>query len=126
MQIKEIKEQVAIKVKNYTKPILIFLISLVALYGAIYLFTKKEHAPVELQAAIDSLTKANAILIQRQKQLDSTIKAYDERVSRIDGQISGVKQRTTIIKEYYHDQIQAVGLYNLTQVDSFFKQRYNY
>ena len=82
--------------------------------------------PANLQATIDSLTNANKELVERQKQIDSTIKVYETEVQHVDTKIGDIKEKTTIIREYYHEQAQAVSTYTPTQVDSFFKARYNY
>lgn len=126
MQRKQIKEKVTEVTRSYTKPVLYILLSLVLLYGAIYLFTRKEHMPADLQATIDSLTNANIKLIEHQKQIDSTIKVYEAEVKEVDNQIDHIKEKTTIIREYYHEQSQAASSYTPTQVDSFFRNRYGY
>ena len=82
--------------------------------------------PADLQATIDSLTNANKALIEHQKQIDSTIHVYEAEVHKVDFKINNIKEKTTIIKEYYHEVSQQVDHYNATQVDSFFKSRYNY
>ena len=82
--------------------------------------------PKEYKDAIDALTKANKELVERQKQIDSTIKVYNDKINQVDFQINNIKEKTTIIKEYYHEQSVAVNNYTPTQVDSFFKARYNY
>ena len=129
MQTKKAKKQVVIlaeKGKGYLKPLLYVMVSLIVLYGVIYLFTKKDHIPADLQATIDSLTQANADLAEHQKQIDSTIKVYESEVKQVDNQIDNIKEKTTIIREYYHEQSQAASSYTPTQVDSFFKNRYGY
>ena len=82
--------------------------------------------PADLKATIDSLTRVNATLVEHQKQIDSTIKVYETEVKQVDDQIDNVKEKTTIIREYYHEQSQAASSYTPTQVDSFFKTRYGY
>lgn len=126
MQRKQIKEEATKIVKSYGKPVLYVLVGLVLLYGCIYLFTKKDHMPADLKATIDSLTKANALLIEHQKQIDSTIRVYEAEVKQVDSQIDHIKEKTTIIREYYHEQSQAASTYTPTQVDSFFRSRYGY
>ena len=129
MQIKQTKDQLvslAEKIKGYIKPALYVIGSLALLYGLVYILTKKEQMPAELQATIDSLNKANIELVLHQKQIDSIIKLYDIQIKQVDDKISNLKEKTTIIREYYHEQSQATDKYTPTQVDSFFKQRYNY
>ena len=118
--------QLILMVKKNYKTILIVIGSLILLYGFIWVITRKPQIPEEYKIAIDSLTQANKVLIERQKQIDSTIHVYEAEVKQVDHQIDNIKEKTTIIKEYYHDVSQQVEHYDATQVDSFFKTRYNY
>jgi len=111
---------------KYLKPVLYIIGGFVLLYALIWVFTRKPQMPAEYKAAIDSLTKANAALAAQQKQLDSTINVYESEVKQIDFQIDNIKEKTTVVKEYHHEVIQQVNHYDATQVDSFFKARYNY
>ena len=99
---------------------------LFVIYGMIYIFTPKSQMPINFKATIDSLTKANAILIEQQKRLDSNIKVYETKVEKIDFELNNIKEKTTIVKEFHHKIIERVGHYNDKQIDSFFKSRYNY
>ena len=129
MKTKSAKAQVVtlitIAKKNY-KTALYVLAALILLYGAIYIFTRKPQMPPELKATIDSLTNANKDLIEHQKQIDSTIAAYKDKVDLIDTQIDVIKNKTTIINKYYTNLNQKVDQFTTTQVDSFFKARYKY
>jgi hypothetical protein len=111
---------------KYKQSILYIIVGLFLLYGIIWIATRKPQMPANLQATIDSLTNANKALIEHQKQIDSTIHVYEAEVEKVDHQIDNIKEKTTIIKEYFHEQSQQVDHYNATQVDSFFKARYNY
>ena len=82
--------------------------------------------PADIKATIDSLTNINKQLIEHQKQIDSTIHVYEAEVHKVDFEINNIKEKTTIIKEYYHEVSQQVNHFTSTQVDSFFKARYNY
>jgi len=129
MQRKQIKNQVVIvaaKAKSYLKPTLYIIGGVVLLYGLIYLFTRKDQIPPDMKATIDSLVKANTELVTKQKQLDSAIKVYEVEVKQVDDKIDHIKEKTTVIKEYYHEASQAASTYTPTQVDSFFKARYGY
>ena len=111
---------------KYKKQIAYVIVGLFLLYGIIWIATRKPQMPADLQATIDSLTNANKQLVERQKQIDSTINVYETEVKQVDHQIDNIKEKTTIIKEYFHDVSQQVDHYDVTQVDSFFKARYNY
>ena len=96
------------------------------LYLFILLVTSKQGMPANIKATIDSLTAVNKQLIEHQQQIDSTINAYEAEVDQIDFQVDNIKEKTTIIREYYHEVGQQAEQYTPTQVDSFFKARYGY
>lgn len=111
---------------KYKKKALYTIIGFVVLYILIYILTPKPVMPAEYRAAIDSLTKANKVLMDNQKRLDDAINHYQTKVEKLDSAIHVIKEKTTIIKEFHHEIIERVKHYNATQVDSFFKTRYNY
>ena len=111
---------------KYKKQIAYVIVGLFLLYGVIWITTRKPQIPADLKATIDSLTNVNKALIIMQKQIDSNIHVYEAEVKQVDHQINNVKEKTTIIKEYYHEQIQQVNNYTPTELDSFFKAKYNY
>jgi hypothetical protein len=111
---------------KYKKQIAYIIVGLFLLYGVIWIATRKPQMPADLQSTIDSLTNANKVLIEHQKQIDSTIHVYETEVRQVDYAIDHIKEKTTVIKEYYHDVSQQVEHYDATQIDSFFKSRYNY
>jgi len=112
--------------ENFFKYALYGVIGLFALYGLIFIITAKQNMPTDIKATIDSLNAVNKQLIERQKQIDSTIAVYEAEVNQIDNQVDNIKEKTTIIREYYHEIGQQAAQYTPTQVDSFFKARYNY
>jgi len=116
-------------VKKNSKTIgqlLVVIGGVIFLYLFILLVTPKPGMPADIRATIDSLTAVNQRLIEHQKQIDSTIAVYEEEVNQIDNQVDNIKEKTTIIREYYHEVGQQVNQYTPTQVDSFFKSRYGY
>ena len=108
------------------KQILYTIVGLIALYGIILLFTRRPQMPADLKASIDSLTIMNKRLMKSQEHMDSAIVAYEAEVEQIDNHISHIKTQTTVVNKYYNDLGQQVDQYIPNQVDSFFKQRYNY
>jgi len=114
------------KIKKNYKIIIYAIIFLFLLYGIILIATRKPQMPANIKATIDSLNNANKALIEHQKQIDSTIHIYETEVKQVDYQIDNIKEKTTIIKEYYHEVSQQVDHYTPTELDSFFKSRYNY
>ena len=101
-------------------------VGLFALYGFIFVVSLKPNMPADIKATIDSLSAVNKQLIEHQKQIDSTIKVYEAEVDQIDFQVDNIKEKTTIVREYYHEVGQQAAQYPPTQVDSFFKARYGY
>lgn len=115
---------------NKTKNRIYYGIGGLLLLGIIYVFilitTPKPQIPLEYKIQIDSLSKVNNTLIERQKQTDSIISIYEGKIDQIDYKLDNIKEKTTIVKEYYHGQISSINNYVPQQIDSFFKNRYNY
>ena len=111
---------------KYKKQIIYFIIGLFILYGIIWLATRKPQMPVDLKASIDSLTLMNKKLIESQQHMDSTIMAYEFKLNTIDSQINNIENKTVIVNRYYNNLGQQVDKYTPSEIDSFFKQRYNY
>jgi predicted nucleic-acid-binding protein len=99
---------------------------LLVLFGLLWVTTRQPKMPADIKATIDSLINVNKQLIEHQKQIDSTIAIYETEINQIDNQVDNIKEKTTIVREYYHEVGQQAGKYTPTQVDSFFKARYNY
>ena len=111
---------------NNIKNIIYAVVGVIALYFLIQLATGNPKMPKELKASIDSLTLANKKLMESQQHMDSAIVAYEAEVEQIDNHINNIKNQTTVVNKYYSDLGQQVDQYQPTQIDSFFKQRYNY
>jgi len=110
---------------NY-KTILYVALAFILLYGIIWIATREPKMPKEMKATIDSLTKANAIYQEKQNALTESIDSFKNKVNKVDFEIDNIKEKTTIVKEYHHEIIQQVDHYNTTDIDQFFKTRYNY
>ena len=108
------------------KNIIYTIAGMIILYLLIWVMTPKPTMPIEYKKTIDSLTKINEKLIENQKKLDSSINQYEKKVDQIDSSINNIKEKTTVIKEYHHQIIERTKHYNTTQLDSFFKTKYNY
>lgn len=113
---------------NYVRIGLYALIGLIALYFLVKLTTCKSELIVDqgLLDRIDSLEKVNAALIVEQNAMIRRDSILTAQVSIVDDKISHVQEKTTIIREFYHEQSQAASSYTNTQVDSFLKARYGY
>ena len=99
---------------------------IVLLYFSIQLLTTNKEISSNFKAQLDSLQKVTVTLQKQQKSYDSTILIEQEKIKELDYQIDNVKEKTTIIKEYYHEQSKAADSYTPTQLDSFFAKRYGY
>ena len=116
-------------IKNWlpiVKIIQYIAIVIIVLYFAIQLLTSKREISGDFKAQLDSLQKVTVALQKQQKSYDSTISWEEEKIKELDYQIDHVKEKTTIIKESYHEQSKAAESYTPTQLDSFFAKRYGY
>jgi hypothetical protein len=113
-------------VSKYGKTALYVVGGLIVMYLMIYVFTPKSELPLEYKHALDSLNRANAELIAKQKQIDSTIASYQKQIFDLDYAIGNIQTKKTEIHNHYQIINEKVGKYTPTQVDSFFRSRYNY
>ena len=111
---------------KYKKQIAYIIIGLFLLYGVIWLATREPKMPIEIKASIDSLTAANKKLIESQQHMNNAISNYELKLNTLDSQIANIENKTVIINRYYNNIGQQVNKYTPTQIDSFFKKRYNY
>ena len=111
---------------NFTKKALYFAGGIILVYLMIYFFTPKPPMPIDYKASIDSLIQSNNALLSHQNKIDSIIIIYSAKVDSVDNKIDNVKEKTIIIKKYYHEISKKIDTFHSTQVDSFFKQRYKY
>jgi vacuolar-type H+-ATPase subunit I/STV1 len=110
---------------NY-KLFLYIALGLTVLYFFIQVITPKPKISEDFQRKLDSLNLVTEQLKKQQLSYDSAITADEKKIDEIDHQIDNVKEKTTIIKEYYHEQGQAINNFNSSQLDSFFAKRYGY
>jgi hypothetical protein len=108
------------------KNIIYIVIGLILLYGIVWLVTRESKTPIEIKASLDSLTAANKKLIESQQYMNNAISSYELKLNILDSQIANIENKTVIINRYYNNIGQQVDKYTPTQIDSFFKQRYNY
>jgi hypothetical protein len=113
-------------VSKYGKTALYVVGGLIVMYLMIYVFTPKSELPLEYKHALDSLNRANADLIAKQKEIDGIIAKHELELNGLDDKIGDVKEKTTIVREYYHEVSNKAAQYTPTQIDSFFKARYDY
>jgi hypothetical protein len=111
---------------KYKKQIAYVIVGLLLLYGIIWLATRKPQMPADLKSSIDSLTLMNKKLIESQQHMNNAISNYELKLNILDSQIANIENKTVIINRYYNNIGQQVDKYTPTQIDSFFKKRYNY
>ena len=115
------------KAKETLKDLGIVIGVVTAMTILLYIFTGgggKVKIPQNLLNNIDSLKAENAKLKESQKKLDSLAVLYDNQLKEIDIRISKIKEKTTIIREYYHNKIIEVDKYSKKEIEDFLKNRY--
>ena len=80
----------------------------------------------ESKQKLDSLNIAIKTIELQQKKLDSNITVYTKEVEKIDTRIQHLKTEKTIIKEIYHEKIDAIDQYSDAELDEFFAKRYGH
>lgn len=105
------------------------LIILVAIIFAIWFLLKpKGSTKIDntYKKEIDSLCKVIENVEKKQEILYQEIKVLNNDILKTDERISNIKQQKTIVKQIYHEKINAVDTYNDTELDSIFAKRYYY
>lgn len=105
----------------------LFLLSLAtSIFCVIAMFSLIPNGNNDLQKQVDDLEKRSQELLKAQAKYDSTIKSQEAHVVELETKIANIKEKTTIIKEYYTTIKERVNTYDHRQIDSFFRQKYNY
>jgi hypothetical protein len=117
-----------VKKTSKLRLVLYVIIGLVALYYTVRLATRKEkfQENKELLNRIDSLQKVTIQLKEEQKKITARDSSFNESINKIDAKIGDVQAKKTVIENHYHNQSKVIPRYTPTQLDSFFKKRYNY
>lgn len=102
------------------------LVGLAIMYLVHQIPTGESENQLDYKAKLDSLAKVSATLELKQKRVDTLIADYNVKVSELDYKLGNIKEKTVIVREYYHEVSQQVANYNGSQVDSFLRNRYNY
>ena len=109
-----------------TKKIVYMIAALSAITCVILLFTLIPKQDSDLKKKIKDLEEKSKKLEQQQLAYDSLIHNQQELIANLDYRIDNIKEKTTIIKEYYIKEQEKVDTFTHTQIDSFFKSRYKY
>ena len=110
---------------NY-QTILKVIFGLFVLYYLIFFLTPRVQMAADQKAALDSLSIKIETLHQDNLKLENDIDYYNQKITEIDEDIDRVKNQKTIIKEFYHEKINSVDKLTVSELDSFFANRYNY
>lgn len=122
-----IKEKIVNVLCNRTVRKILFLLSLVvSILCLVTIYSISPKQDKGFQDQLNALEKKSQELLQQQAKYDSTIHSQEAYVHELESKIENVKEKTTIIKEYYTSIQERVNDYDHNQVDSFFRQKYNY
>jgi len=113
---------------NIFKDAIIVLLIIIIGFLLFSLFDSKEvvKVPKELLHQIDSLKKENLILQNKLKSLDSSITDYKLQIDILDSMLVYNRVAIDTTNKKSHNTITKVKGYKDNEVDSFFKDRYNY
>jgi hypothetical protein len=111
---------------SIVKNVLYIAIIACVIYGLIYVISSKPQISNEFKMKLDSLDRSITVLKTQQKSYDSAIHKAESEVELLNFQINGIKEKTTIIKEYYYEKSKAVDSFSHSQLDNFFAERYGY
>ena len=113
-------------IKNNFKTILKICFVIFILYWIVFVLTPNSQMAADQKAVLDSLSIKIETLHQVNAKLEDDIDYYNQKITEIDEGIDRVKNQKTIIKEYYHEKINSVDKLTVSELDSFFANRYNY
>lgn len=92
----------------------------------IYLyFTTSNELPSDVKEQLKRLDSTSCQLRKQQVKYDSLISSQEDLIKELDMRLDNIKEKTTIVKEYYVEQQKKADDFNHTQIDSFFDKRYN-
>ena len=115
--------------KVYLKYFLIGVGIILGIVILVNIFTPKITLPQdtkELQKKIEDLEVNNLELIKKQIEFDSLTAQYDARIEDIENRIGDIGSSRVIIQKVYSDKITKSRTSTPSDLDTFFKQRYNY
>lgn len=100
----------------------------IVIYLLYFLLNPKSDTKIsnEYKKEIDSLANVIKAIEGKQEILYQEIKSLNDDISNTDIRISNIKQQKTIVKQIYHEKINAVDTYNDHELDSIFAKRYYY
>lgn len=122
-----IKQKIVNALCNRTVRKILFLLSLVvSILCLVTIYSISPKQDKGFQDQLDALEKKSQDLLKQQAKYDSTINSQEAYVQELESKVDNIKEKTTIIKEYYTKIQEKVNDYDHEQIDSFFRQKYNY
>jgi hypothetical protein len=115
--------------KTYVKYFLIGIGVIIGIVILVNILTPKVVLPQDtkdLQKKIEDLEANNLELIKKQIEFDSLTAQYDARIENIENQLVDVSTSKVIIQKVYTNKISKSRTSTPSDLDTFFKQRYNY
>lgn len=103
-----------------------FYIIAIICIGLSIVLVQAPRTTSETQTRLDSLNTANLNLQRNQQKYDSILVLETNLLTELDLKLSKIKTQTTVIREYYHEQIKSVDSYGVIQVEEYLKNRYKY
>lgn len=73
---------------------------------------------------LDSLNIQIKQIQQDNKTLENKISNFNSEITKIDENISNIKNQKTLIREIYYEKISNVDKLTIAELDSFFANRY--
>ena len=115
--------------KTYVKYFLIGIGVVIGIIIIVNILTPKVVLPQDtqdLQKKIEDLEANNLELIKKQIEFDSLTAQYDARIEDIENRLTDVGTSRVIIQKVYSEKITKSRTATPSDLDTFFKQRYNY
>lgn len=112
--------------KTNVKVLLWTLFGGVVVYLLIWVTTPEPKSQPDFAKQIDSLNAIAKKLIEKQKYYDSLKSIDEKKILEVENKIKNIKEKTTIVKEYYYEKNKVIGNYDIRQLDSFFSSRYGH
>jgi ABC-type Fe3+-hydroxamate transport system substrate-binding protein len=115
--------------KTYVKYFLIGIGVIIGIVILVNILTPKVVLPQDtkdLQKKIEDLEANNLELIKKQIEIDSLTAQYDARIEDIEARLTDVGTSRVVIQKIYSDKITKSKTSTPSDLDTFFKQRYNY
>jgi hypothetical protein len=109
-----------------TRRVVYMIAALSAIVCVIVLLTSIPRNDADLKNKLKDLEEQSKQLEQKQSSYDSVISGQKELIANLDYAIHNVKEKTTLIREYYIKEQEKVDTFTHNQIDSFFKSRYKY